>query len=165
MTDWVRYTNILLNNNKNNYTMKKTLCLVATAVLIATASLFTVSCTEEFQVEESQLAGQWYFPLNLAVDTVTGFNWAGLDMTFRHDTMWVAGKTFIWTLRGNNVTATCKPRANVEESWVVAFTVYEADAKSMKISGKYRYLYGEDNTVLGDISCTLTRTNPATTPQ
>ena len=142
--------------------MKKNLCLIATAVLIAAASLFTVSCSDDFQVEESQLYGKWYFPLDLAPDTVTGFNWAGNEMTIKApDTMRVAGKTFIWTLRDNNVTGTYKPRANVDESWVVAFTVYEATSNSLKISGKYRYLYQGDNTVLGDLSCTLTHTNPA----
>lgn len=143
--------------------MKKTICFIATALFIAAASLLSVSCTEEFQVEESQLYGKWYFPANLAPDTVTGFDWAGADMTLRHDTMWVStapGKLFKWTLRGNNVTGTYTPRANVEESWVVAFTVYEASANSLKVKGKYRYIYYEENTPMGEFDCTLTHTNP-----
>ena len=144
--------------------MKKNLCLIATVVFIAAASLFSVSCTKEFQVEESQLSGKWYFPLDLAPDTTTGFNWAGAEMIIKPtDTLLVnaaPGKVFLWNLRGNSVTATCKPRANVDESWVIAFTVYEADAKSLKINGKYRYLYFGDNTEIGNLSCTLTRTNP-----
>ena len=151
--------------------MKKNISLIAVALLIASASLFTVSCQDEFQVEESQLYGTWYFPLDLAVDTATGFNWAGHSLIIKApDTMWVQqfGKSpesaFLWTLRGNNVTATLKPRANVDESYVVAFTVYEATANSLKIAGKYRYLYNGDNTVRGDISCTLSKTNPNTAP-
>lgn len=143
--------------------MKKNICFVAAALLIVAASLLTVSCKKEFQVEESQISGKWYFPLTLAPDTITGFNWAGAEMTFKSDTMVVntlPGKIFKWTLRDNNVTAVCTPRANVEESWVVAFTVYEATQNSLKINGKYRYIYYEDNKVMGDISCTLTHTNP-----
>ena len=144
-------------------TMKKNICLIATAVVIAVASLFTVSCKDEFQVEESQLCGTWYFPLDLAPDTTTGFNWAGAEMVVIPDTIVVSsapGKIFRWTLRGNNVTATCKPLANVDESWVIAFTVYEATPKTLKISGKYRYIYNGENMERGDISCTLSKTNP-----
>lgn len=143
--------------------MKKNICLIATAFMMIAGAFFTVSCTEEFQVEESQFTGKWYFPLNLAPDTVTGFNWAGAEMKFSHDTLLInsePGKTFIWTLRDNNLTATCTPRANVDEHYVVAFTVYEASGSSMKIKGKYRYIYQGDNMVRGDISCTLSRTNP-----
>lgn len=145
--------------------MKKNICFIAMALVIAAAAFSSVSCTDEFQVQEKQLYGKWYFPLNLAPDTITGFNWAGAEMVIKApDTMLVnaaPGKTFLWTLRGNSVTATCKPRANVAESWVVAFTVYELGANSMKITGKYRYLYDEDNTAIGDITCTLTHSNPA----
>lgn len=144
--------------------MKKNISLIAVALLIAAASLFTVSCKDEFQVEESQLYGKWYFPLDLAPDTVTGFNWAGDSITFKApDTMWVQdypGMKFNWTLRDNNVTATCKPRANVDESYVVAFTVYEASTNALKITGKFRYIYNGENTPRGDISCTLSKTNP-----
>lgn len=141
------------------------------------ASLFaTTSCTEEFQVEESQLYGTWYFPLTLAPDTVTGFNWAGAEMIIKApDTMWISNATsvpswtssdykpvpFLWTLRDNNVTATItNPMPTMDEKYVVAFTVYEASAKKLKITGKYRYLYNGDNTAIGNISCTLSKTPP-----
>ena len=147
--------------------MKKNICLIATALFIAAGAISSVSCTEEFQVEESQLYGTWYFPLNLAADTNTGFNWAGDSIVIKApDTMWVQdfgmGKeaAFLWTLRGNNFTAIRTPRANVDEHYVVAFTVYEASGSSMKISGKYRYIYYDENIPRGDISCTLSRTKP-----
>lgn len=135
-------------------------------VLFVAASLFaTTSCTEEFQVEESQICGTWYFPLTLAPDTTTGFNWAGAEMIIKApDTMWVnlePGKTFFWTLRGNNVTGTwTNPHPTMDERYVVAFTVYEATPNSLKITGKYRYIYNGENTVRGDISCTLSKTKP-----
>ena len=144
--------------------MKKNVRFIAAALLLATVSLFTVSCKDEFQVEESQLYGKWYFPLDLVPDTITGFNWAGAEMTIKApDTMYVSaesGKLFRWTLRGNSVTATYKPRANVDESWVVAFTVYEATANTLKVTGKYRYIYYEDNTERGSFDCTLSHTRP-----
>ena len=149
--------------------MKKNISLIATALLIATASLFCVSCKDEFQVEESQIYGKWYFPLTLAPDTVTMFNWAGNYMTITPpDTLRVQalpGKNFKWYLQDNNVTAICKPRANVDESWIIAFTVYDVTSSTMKIAGKYRYQYGEDNTVHGDLSCTLTRSDPNPAPE
>lgn len=147
--------------------MKKNICLLATALLIATASLFTVSCTEEFQVEESQLYGKWYFPLTLATDSLTGFDWSGDSLIIKApDSMWVQDRgmatsdAFIWTLRGNSVTATLTPRANVDEHYIIAFTVYSLDANNMQISGKYRYIYNGENVIRGDISSTLTRTDP-----
>ncbi len=134
-------------------------------LLFVAASLFaTTSCQDEFQVEENQICGTWYFPLTLAPDTTTGFNWAGAEMIIKPtDTMYVnyeAGKIFLWNLRGNSVTATCTPLANVDEHWVVAFTVYDVTKNTMKITGKYRYIYYEDNTEMGDISCTLSKTPP-----
>lgn len=143
--------------------MKKNIFSIAAALLIAVSALSSVSCTKEFQVEESQLYGTWYFPLNLAPDTATGFNWAGAEMIIKNnDTLVVnpEGKSFRWTLRDNNVTAICQPRANVDESWIIAFTVYDATSSSLQIKGKYRYNYQGDNMVRGDISCTLSKTNP-----
>ena len=144
---------------------KKNISLIAIALVIAATSLLNVSCSKEFQVEKNQLYGTWYFPSTLAPDTLTGFNWAAASMTIKApDTMLVnaePGKVFIWTLRDNNVTATCTPRANVDEHYVIAFTVNEIDAKTMKIVGKYRYLYMGDNQVWGNISCTLSKTPPA----
>jgi hypothetical protein len=138
-------------------------------LLFVAASLFaTTSCTKEFEVQPDQLYGTWYFPANLPVDTLTGFNWAGAEMIIKApDTIWVnyePGKTFLWTLRGNNVTATCTPRSNVDEHYVIAFTVYEATKKSLKIEGKYRYLYNGDNMERGKLSCTLVNT-PTITPE
>ena len=143
---------------------KITVLLVAAVSL--TAAVLTTSCQkDELVVEPSQLYGTWYFPLNMQPDTLTGFNWAGAVMTIKApDTLLVStefGKTFRWTLRDNSVTATCTPRANVDEHWVIAFTIHEAEAKKMKITGKYRYLYNGDNTPKYDISCTLSKTPPA----
>lgn len=140
---------------------KITVLLVAAVSL--TAVVLATSCNKnEFVVEPTQLYGTWYFPLNLMPDTVTGFNWAGAAMTImKNDTILVdyePSKAYRWTLRDNNVTATCTPRPNVDEHYVIAFTVYELTGKSMKISGKYRYLYNGDNEERGDISCTLSKT-------
>ena len=134
-------------------------------LLFVAATLFTTtSCSKEFQVEESQLTGTWYFPLTLAPDTVTGFNWAGAEMIIKPvDTLVVntePGKIFKWILRDNTVTATCTPRANVDEHLVITFTVYDATSKTLQIEGKYRYLYEGTNTVRGNLSCTLSRTRP-----
>lgn len=145
--------------------MKKKICLIATALLLAAASLMSVSCTEEFQVEKSQLYGTWYFPVTLPADTVTGFNWAGEFMTINNnDTLLVSalpGKRFDWILRGNTVTATCTPRANVDEHYVVTFTVYEATATTLDVKGKYRYIYEGDNQPHGTFECKLNKNQPA----
>ena len=133
-------------------------------MLAVVSALLTTACSEEFVVEKSQLIGMWEFPENLAPDTVSGLNWAGARLNIRNeDTMTVnieSGKIFVWTLRDNNVTATAIPRPNVPESWVIAFTVYDVDSKEMKITGKYRHIYNDENTVLGDISCTLKKYEP-----
>lgn len=135
------------------------------ALLVVALSLFTTACSEEFVVEKSQLVGIWEFPENLAPDTISGLNWASARMNIRNeDTITVnteAGKVFLWTLRDNNVTATATPRPNVPESWVIAFTVEDVNSKELKINGKYRHIYNDDNTPLGDISCTLKKYVPA----
>lgn len=152
-------------NEKHVTMMKKKIILAATAVAIALVSLTAVSCTEEFEVEKSQLCGTWYFPMSLPADTVTGFNWAGMGMTINNnDTLFVNGepsKLYRWILRDNSVTATCTPRANVDEHYVIAFTVYDISATKMEIKGKYRYLYEGENSVRGDITCTMTKNSPS----
>ena len=146
--------------------MKKHIILIATALLVASASFLNVGCTEEFQVEPSQIYGKWYFPLNLAPDTVTGFDFAGDMMLIKApDSLWVEDRgmgkndVFLWTLRDNNVTATAKSPV-VGEYWVLAFTVHNVTSSTMEIVGKYRYIYDGDNTERGDISCTMTRKDP-----
>lgn len=144
--------------------MKKKLILFAAALLVAAGALFTVSCTDEFQVEESQLYGKWIFPDTLEPDTITGFNWAGVTMEIKApDTIRVnsEGGYYLWTLRGNSVTAT-RTTYTVGENFVIAFTIYELSADKMKITGKCRYIYNGENTERGDISCTLTKYVPPT---
>lgn len=142
--------------------MKKNIFLLAAALLVAATSLFTVSCSDEFQVDENQLYGKWIFPENLAPDTVTGFNWAGATMEIKApDTIRVDAESgyYLWTLRDNNVTAT-KTTNTTGEAYVIAFTVYELNASKMAITGKCRYIYNDQNTERGNISCTLTKYVP-----
>ncbi len=143
----------------------KTISKLLGLLAIAAALFSTTACKDEFVVEKSQLVGIWQFPETLAPDTTTGFNWAGAKLNIRNlDTITVdyeAGKYFVWTLRDNNVTAIATPRPNVPESWIIAFTVYDISDKEMKITGKCRYIYNDENTVRGDISCTLKKYVPA----
>ena len=142
--------------------MKKNIRLAALAV--AAASLLAVACTEEFEVQEPLLQNVWQFPVSESLmDTVTGFNYSGAVMTIDKDTLRVdvePGRKYHWVLRGNSVTATCTPRANVDESYILAFTVYEQSATQLKITGKARYIYEGENTERGNISCTLTQWVP-----
>jgi len=143
----------------------KRITKLSLVLLAALPLLFaTTSCSEEFQVEESQLVGTWYFPLsNSLVDTATGFDWRGAKMIIKStDTLTVnalPGTVFTWLLRDNSVTAINEGPA-VGEQRIIAFTVYEATSSSLKINGKYRYQYDGENTPMGDISCTLTHTDP-----
>lgn len=147
--------------------MKKSIRLVVVSLAVAVASIFAVSCTEEFEVQENLLYNKWQFPESMSlVDTITGFNYSGAVMTILPpDTIRVSAEStriYKWTLRGNSITATCTPRANVDEHYILAFTIYEQSASQMKIKGKARYIYDGENTERGNISCTLTKYVPPT---